>query len=657
MSLSFSLPEEFISKFEGTQPNWGYGDLSYFVYKRTYAREKDNGEIEEFYETIRRVVEGTFSIQKDHCIKNGLPWSNSKALRSAKEMYNRLWDFKFAPPGRGYYCMGTKAVEEKGGACLNNCGFVSTKDIDKDFSGPFIWSMDMSMVGVGVGFDVRGEKHKIRTVPCKDITLDGEYFVPDTKEGWGDAVRIILDFVSGVRETLPLFNLSLIREKGAKLKTMGGEAPGPEPLAMCLDALIQYFNESMIVDARVITDVMNIIGRCVVSGGIRRSSQIAIGDGFDVDFINLKNREVNSDRIDKWGWASNNSCLFDPDADNDYSYISELIAKNGEPGAFWLKNAQRYGRMLDLASYVDFRAIGCNPCGEQTLEDRELCCLVETYPEAHSCVEDYRRTLKFAYMYAKTVTLVKTSSEETNAVMLRNRRIGTSQAGVIDAIEKFGYRRYMSEFCDESYKYICELDKVYSGWLCVPLSIKKTSIKPGGTVPLLAGQLPGIHRSESLYQIKRIRVAETSRYWKMFEDAGYNVVDDIVPFTKVIEFPLMPAKRSTKTKSEATMWEQFNLAADMQKYWSDNQVSVTITFKPEEAKDIPTALSMFQDKMKSVSLLPLVEHGYKLAPNEAISKEQYDEMCSKIKYKVDLSTKGLTNEVQDKFCDSDFCTI
>ena len=124
-------------------------------------------------------MEGTYSWQQKHCEKFNLPWNEAKALRSAKEMFERMFTFKFLPPGRGLWMMGTKYVEKHGGAALNNCAFVSTQSIANDFSGPFTCLMDLSMLGVGVGFDTRGAG----SVIVQNPTHAGCYRVDDSREG------------------------------------------------------------------------------------------------------------------------------------------------------------------------------------------------------------------------------------------------------------------------------------------------------------------------------------------------------------------------------------------------------------------------------------------------------------------------------------------
>jgi adenosylcobalamin-dependent ribonucleoside-triphosphate reductase len=310
--------------------------------------------------------------------------------------------------------------------------------------------------------------------------------------------------------------------------------------------------------------------------------------------------------------------------------------------------------MGDKPDYKDKKAAGVNPCGEQTLESFELCCLVETFPSHHDTYEEFQETLKFAYLYSKSVTLVNTHWQETNAVMLKNRRMGVSQTGIIEAFVKNG-RRTMLEWCKKGYDYLQKLDEQYSGWLCIPRSIKLTTVKPSGTVSLLPGVPPGIHYPHSEYYIRRIRISKNSDLIEPIKNAGYFVEDDSYsPNTVVVEFPVHE-QFFERSKNDVSIWEQAENAADYQKYWSDNQVSITITFQPHEANQIKHILECFEDKLKSVSFLPIKEHGYKQAPYEEITKEKYEEMSSNLKPVFLDDTKDRV--IGEKFCDSDKCEV
>ncbi len=360
----FKLSDHFISQYQGKQPSWGYQDLSYFVYKRTYAREKDNGQQEEYWETCQRVVEGVFTIQHKHCMSSGLEWKARKAQASAQKMFQKMWEFKFLPPGRGLWLMGTSVVDKLGSAGLNNCGFISTIDISSDFAMPFCWAADMLMLGVGVGFDTRGAgKPKLYPI---DTTLDPVVFdIPDTREGWVDAIRVLLESYTNPGSARIVFNFDLIRKAGAPIKGFGGIASGPEPLRIGLESIASILDAcSGTLLSTEIVDIFNFIGKLVVSGNVRRSAQIAHGEEDDLPFIQMKDPTLFGEELKSHRWASNNSIFVQPDSDFDHAVDS--IIRNGEPGLIFLKNARHYGRMKDgfhkAGSSKYDEVDGFNPC-------------------------------------------------------------------------------------------------------------------------------------------------------------------------------------------------------------------------------------------------------------------------------------------------------
>lgn len=647
----FRLAEEFIGQYRGEQPDWG--PLGYITFKRTYARAimAEGGRTEEYFETLRRVVEGCYTIQLNHCLSLKLPWKPEKAQRSAQEMFKLMWDFKFLPPGRGLWMMGTEYIHKRGSAALNNCAFVSTEELETDFAEPFCFLMDLSMLGVGVAFDTKGAS-KV-TIQQPQI---GEYthVVEDSKEGWCDLVRSVLNAYVGKGKRPAHVDFGKIRPLGAPIETFGGIAPGPGPLIECVNNIdkILASHTGRQISSTDITDLMNVIGKCVVSGGVRRTAELALGDPGDTDYLQLKDPKLHGDKLTAWRWASNNSvAAFEG---MDYGSVGMQTAKNGEPGYFWRENARAFGRLKDGPTWVDSKVSGTNPCAEQSLESYEICNLVETFPSRHESYEEYKRTLKFAYLYAKTVTLIPTHNERTNAIMLRNRRIGLSQSGIVESFERHGRREHF-RWCDEGYKYIGQLDKIYAQWLCIPESIKKTSVKPSGTVSLMPGVTPGIHYAHSEYYFRTIRIDKTSPLIDPIKKAGYRIEESVYgDNTWIVYFPVNE-RFFSRSKTGVSVWEQMENVAQMQYYWADNQVSATITFKPEEAKDIPFILELYETRLKSISFLPLTEHNYAQAPYQEITRESFELALSKLK-PLDFSMLN-TDEAQDLFCDGDKCEI
>ena len=660
--MNFRLKDNFVDKYKNVTPPFGFNGLGELTYMRTYSRLKSDGTNEKWHETIRRVVEGTYSIQKRHIFKYDLGWDKNKAHRSAEEMYDRMFNMKFLPPGRGLWAMGTDIIEEKKlFQALNNCSFVSTENLDKDLAKPFTFMMDMSMTGVGVGFDVRGAgKLKISGPDPKGIFT---WPIPDTREGWVKSLEILLlSYFKGT--SFPCFEYKEIRKEGELIKGFGGKSAGPEPLRK-LHGQIKHLLDKHIgqtLSQTDITDIMNMIGVCVVAGNVRRSAQIVFGSPESEEYLKLKDYEWNEEKGTYTGsnihrsafaWSSNNSVF--ANIGMDYKRTASQTARNGEPGYAWLENMQHYGRLKDEFNGSDIRAMGANPCMEQTLESYEMCCLVETFPSKHKDLSDFKRTLKFAYLYAKTVTLGKTNWIETNRVQLRNRRIGTSVSGMAQFISDKGIET-TRQWLNEGYSTLKYYDNVYSEWFAIPKSIKLSSVKPSGTVSLLPGVTPGMHYPEANYYIRRIRIANNSDLIPFIEKAGYKMEPDVndIEHTLVVEVPV--EVEGIRTVNEVSMWEQLELAAFLQEYWADNQVSCTVTFKPEEADQIEHALNYFQYRLKGISFLPKTESGkYAQMPYEEITKDKYDELSKNIKK---LKFKNTSEESEsERFCDGQSCIL
>lgn len=637
-----------------------------------------------------------FFIREDHIEK-------AKTRKAPKYDYHKISKVTKLNQPQEVMCLNTPAHENftiQGFTTTSNCGFVSTENIDAEMSKPFAFLMDMSMVGVGVGFDTKGAGKIASYVPEGDIEV---ITVEDSREGWVELISCLIDsyLEEGSNPVLP--DTSLVRDYGEPIRGFGGVASGPEPLVQGFNGIKDVLERRALSDNPLltsvdITDIMNIIGKIVVAGNVRRTAEIAFAEPDDYDFANMKNwkqfpvetggaaplelRELNEEdynsynrfentaviarkyaaypwayKFGGWRWASNNSIL--AKVGMDYTKVAESIAVNGEPGLAWLENMQEYSRMKDPADHKDYRVRGGNPCLEQSLEPYELCCLVESFPANHEDYWDFQRTLKFAYLYAKAVTLVPTHWRETNDVIKRNRRIGASQSGIQEAILKFGRKRYLDEFCDRAYSYIDYLDQKYSEWLGVPLSIKRTSIKPSGTVSLVAGALPGIHYAEADSYYRLVRVANTSELLPILEKAGYRIEPAITdPLkTSVIYFPVLH-EVGTISKTNISIWEQFANAVDLQEFWADNQVSITITFKEHEKSQIARALSCFDRKLKGVSLLPISDHGYAQAPYTPAPREEI-EAYNKTLQPLDFSSLTYEGENADanKFCDGDACLI
>jgi adenosylcobalamin-dependent ribonucleoside-triphosphate reductase len=661
--LNFKLSDQFVDSYRDRTVPWGYRDaghtaLGEIVFLRSYSRLKDDDTKETWADVCRRVTEGTYSIQKDWCRTHKLTWKNDKAQQSAKEFFDRLFNMKWTPAGRGLWAMGSTLVNDhKSMATLVNCAFVTT---NKNITQAATWLMDASMLGIGVGFDVRGAGQRTLVQPP---TTTATFIVEDSREGWVSVLDMLLKAYLSDGTLYTNIDYSLIRPEGAPIVTAGGVAPGPLPLIKMVDRLHTLFQDALdagtpVVDSRMIVDIMNIVGDCVVSGGVRRTAEIAFGSMDDQDFMKLKDPEAFPYRSE-WAHLSNNSIFAKPG--EDLTPILEGIKLNGEPGVVWLDTVQNYGRLSDLPDDKDKDVLGLNPCGEIPLEPFELCNLSETYPSNHESLEDFLRTLKFAYLYSKTVSLLTTPWENTNAITQKNRRIGVSMSGVTDFVDARGYIE-MKNWQDAGYKQLKRMDHTYSEWLCVRESIRLSTAKPSGTVSLLAGVSPGVHWTPGgEYFLRRIIFVNNDPTLEALRQAGYKVEpSDYSPDTSsVVAFPV--ESKSKRSERDVSIFEKAHVAAMTQKWWADNAVSCTVSFTSSEAEKIGDLLQMYDGDLKGISFLPMMETGgtYTQMPYERITKAQFEELGMNL-LSADFSSIYSGNALDgagEKYCSNDGCEV
>ena len=669
--FSFKLTEEFINQYKNREVPFGFRDaggnaLGELVFIRTYSRKKDDGTKEKWFEVCERVINGMYSIQKDHCKENRLPWNDRKSHASAQEAFDRMFNLKWTPPGRGLWTMGSKMVMEgKNSAALQNCAFVSTRDLDKyDPGALFSWVMDALMLGVGVGFDVLGAEKDIEILKPKADEVT--FIIPDTREGWVESTRVLINSFLTPNKSTQLFDYDLIRAYGEPIKGFGGTASGPKPLIEMHEKIRAVVGGRVgdKLDSRAIVDIVNLIGTCVVAGNVRRSATLAMGAPEDEVFSNLKNPEIYPDRnsydpeAPGWAWMSNNSIA--AKVGTPYENYVDLIVDNGEPGFIWLDTTRNYGRTVDAPDGKDYRVMGFNPCAEQPLESYELCTLVEVHMNRHENKEDFLRTLKFAYLYGKTVTLLSTHWQQTNAIMQRNRRIGTSLTGIASFADSNGLP-VLRQWQDEGYKKVREYDNQYSEWLCIRESIRATTVKPSGSVSILSGETPGVHWGPGgKYFLRAIRFSTSDPMMALFKAAGYKIEKDIVSAnTKVVYFPVK--SEHDRSEKDVSLFEKIGLAATTQKYWSDNGVSVTLSFDAEtEKQHVASALHMYEGQLKAVSFLPMSNSTYPQQPYTQITRAQYEGYIGKIKT-IDFNAiydgvEGL-EAIGESYCTTDACEL
>jgi ribonucleoside-diphosphate reductase alpha chain len=642
----FTLKRTFRDEIRAKMARFGFGGFGEATYYRTYSRLKQDGSQEHWADTVIRVVDGILSIRKNHYILNRLLWEEEKWQNYAGKLADAMFDMKWLPPGRGLWVMGTDYVYERGGAALNNCGAVDTTDLAVAAD----WTMDMLMCGVGVGFNTAWRGENV-TMPDKSRPIT--FVIPDSREGWVASVRLLIESYTRGGAWFA-FDYGTIRPKGSPIKGFGGTASGPDPLKELHRRIEKYLDDYChgIHDrTRTTADIMNAIGACVVAGNVRRSAEIALGSVDDGTFLDLKNFEKNPDRSEI-GWMSNNTVVLEKNEDFEkLPVIAGHIRNNGEPGIMNLINVQKYGRYGDKA---EDKAWLANPCSEIPLESFELCNLAEVFSARCEDEAAFYEALEYATFYASTVALLPTHRPETNAIVVRNRRIGVSLSGVADMLDEFGATE-LTRRLRRGYELVRSVNRELAAEAGVPASIRVTTVTPSGTISQLVGVSSGMNFPTFKYAIRRMRVGNSSPICDLLKNAGIpNEPDHYSANTTVFEFPIDQGK--TRKATSVSAWEQFAFLAMLQREWSDNMVSCTVYFNPEtEGDQIEHMLALFAPTIKSVSMLPHSAKGsYKQMPYEGIDKKEYEARLAAIP-KIDWSSFGGSDGIESRFCTNDSC--
>ena len=704
----FKLTHETVNELKSMTPQFGYNGFGEMLFYRTYSRIRKDGGQETWCDVVVRVIEGVFSIRKDHYARNMIPWIEHEWQQYAKDMAIAMFNMEWCPPGRGLWAMGTDFVYERGAMALYNCAYT---DIDDDLPEAYAWIMDLLMHGVGVGFGPRRTNLKLHSLLNRETFT---YVIADSRESWCESVAYLLRCYQDTSAHVPVFDYSLIRPKGAPIRGFGGIASGPEPLQELHKKIVErcelYIRHELDVVA-LKTDIANLIGCCVVAGNVRRSAEIACGSMSDECFIDLKDYDLFPARKE-WGWMSNNSVMLENNDDfQRMSEIAKRVVKAGEPGYLNLMNFP-YGRIGKNDNVPKDKAVGINPCGEIPLESRETCNVVETCPTNCETVDDWYKACEYATFYASTVSLLPTHQPSTNSVVARNRRIGVSIVDVTGWIHTNGVSK-VTGWMRNGYNIVTQTNKWANGEAGVPEAIRKTTMKPGGTTPKMIGRQPGMSYPNFHHTLRRVRIQHGSPIYHVLLQAGVPHEPDVKSAnTEVFEFPILQGP--AKVSSEVSIWEQAFLLVLLQREWADNAVSNTLNFRPkwpvvaefesaviretndeirvctetdvftydyddnrrieiEEGFDghpvvrvreydprheedvIEQVLSMIAPLTKSVSLLPFTTKGvYPQIPEEGISEEEYNRRVENLQ-PIDWSLFRNSDGQDEMYCQGDKC--
>lgn len=662
-----------------------WGPTGELVYNRTYSRPKPDGTRETWPETVRRVVDGNLALAGKH-----LPGER-------EELISLMEEFKILPAGRHLWASGVK-----GRQYLFNCHVSGWgEDITDHFEFTFLRLMEGGGVGsnysnryldqyplIESGYKVHVvcdpghpdyQKMKDAGVLSDEYDSDwpGAFEVEDSREGWASALTDLLNtYYRHARNMNRVFDVSRVRAEGARLKTFGGRASGPLPLALMLHEVSDVMNRH--AGGRLTgigaMEIDHAIAKCVVSGGNRRSARMAIMHWNDPQIEEFLKCKSETDKH----WTTNVSVEVDSEfwnlvsdpaagrieplqqvpvrvafARNVLNKIAEGMLRNGEPG-IWDSSHSNEGEPNEV--------IATNPCGEIPLEAWENCNLGHVNLAAFvdekgefdrdGCIRAHHLITRFLIR----ATYGDVNDPKQAAKLARNRRIGVGHFGFASMVAKMGIR-YSDAPISPKIKYILrEMAKQvdfaaehYAHQLRIPVPVKKRTVAPTGTIAKMPGTSEGIHPIFAKYFIRRVRFStvDPEQRDKCLEmmSQGYHVEDDMyADNTMVVSIPTRDSLVSevarihgeeeaewiVQSADDLTLEEMLRVQAFYQEEWADNAVSYTANIDPLKysEEDVINTLTKFGPHLKGATIFP--EMSRPQSPYERITREAFESMTGPV---------------------------
>jgi ribonucleoside-diphosphate reductase alpha chain len=546
---------------------------------------------------------------------------------------------------------------ERDNIAAYNCSYLAINN-----KRAFSEALYILMNGTGVGFSCeRQDTNKLPEIP-KDIKeCDDVIVVEDSKLGWAKAFKKLIS--SLYEGDIPQFNFSRVRPAGARLKTFGGRASGPDPLKKLFQFVTDIFKEAKgrKLNSIEVHDIMCMIGQIVVVGGVRRSALISLS--------NLTDRRMREAKMGAW-WndhpyraLANNSVAYTeaPDAEVFMEeWLSLVKSKSGERGIFNRLAAQaqanKWGRRDPSLSY------GTNPCSEIILRDKQFCNLTEVVVREKDTEKDLARKVRLATILG-TIQSTLTNFQFLSAEWVKNteeeRLLGVSLTGIMDnKLTSNPDPKMLERLRDEARK----TNEKISETLGIPASTSITCVKPSGTVSQLVDAASGIHARHNDYYIRTIRMDKKDPIYNFMKDSGIRVEDEQFHPNETAVFSFaMKAPKGAITRNDKTAIEQLENWLIYQRHWCEHKPSVTISVKDDEWVEVGAWVWKHFDEISGVSFLPHSDHTYAQAPYQDCNKESYDELYKynpkELDWKTFIEKEDNTVGAQELACSSGSCEI
>ncbi len=597
-----------------------------FIYLSRYSRWlHDKKRRETWPETVARF----FDFFEDHLKEN-----NNYKIKNRKELEDAMLSLEVMPSMRCLMTAGEALKREN--VAGYNCSYIAVNRPQA-----FDEILYVLMNGTGVGFSVEAnEVDELPKIAESFHESDTTIVVADSKLGWAKSLKELIGML--YMGQIPKFDVSKVRPAGAPLKTFGGRASGPEPLVDLFKFTIEVFKRAA---GRKLTsleahDIVCKIAEVVVVGGVRRSALISLSDLNDDRMRHAKSGQWWTTDVQRA--LANNSAVY-KDKPDMAIFMEEWKAlydsKSGERGIFNRQSAQKH--VLSHGRREHEHNFGMNPCGEILLRDKEFCNLSEVILRATDTEADIERKIQLATILGtiqSTLTNFKYLSKKWTENCEEERLLGVSLTGIMDNPLTNGKKPGLEDRLDRWRTLAVETNKVLAKAMGIPQSKAVTCIKPSGTVSQLTDSASGIHSRHSPYYIRTVRGDKKDPLSKMMVDKGFPVEDDVTKpdSTFVFSFP-QKAPANAVFRSEQTAVEQLELWLKYKKHWTEHNPSVTVSVKEHEWMEVGAWVYKNFDDMTGVSFLPYSDMVYKQQPYQECSKDDYNDLLSKMPKNVDWS--------------------
>jgi len=629
-----------------------------FIHKSRYSRYIDKLQRREHWEeTVQRYVDFlTGHVEKKH---------SYKVPQELKDrIYKFIVDQKVMPSMRLLMTAGPAA--ERQNMAGFNCSYLPIDDTKS-----FDELMYILLCGTGVGFSVESTyTNQLPEVPDQLYKSETTIVVSDSKEGWAKSLRQLISLLYAGE--IPQFDFSKVRPAGARLKTFGGRASGPGPLAELFSFVINVFKKAVGRKLLAIEchDVCCKIAEVVVVGGVRRSALISISDLADDRMAHAKSGAWWEGNVQR-SLANNSACYNTKPSMSEFmsEWQSLYNSKSGERGIFnreaSIKQAAKNGRRKIN------HAFGTNPCSEIILRPYEVCNLTEVIVREDDDIMSLADNVEIATILG-TFQSTLTEFPYLRKIWQKNaeeeRLLGVSFTGIFDnkIMSTWNFDldsdTNLENILGGLKNHAIQTNKKYAELLGINQSTAITCVKPSGTVSQLCLTASGLHARHSQYYIRTVRQDVKDPLTTFLKNIGVpwepcvNRPDSTVVFSFPIKSP-----DGIKTRDSVDVIDHLNLWLTYQRFWCEHKPSVTIYVKEDEWMKVGAWVWDHFDEVTGISFLPFDGGQYKQAPYQSLTKEEYEialaKMPQSINWEEFLEYDDNVEGVQQLSCTAGVCEI